>query len=74
LSSRNGDAAERGPPSAGLLVEVVAIGLVDVVTVVVVRLGIILLLDVASGLANDHHIAVGLADLVQLISEKEGAS
>jgi hypothetical protein len=74
LGSRNGDAAGRGPQSAGLLVEVVAIGLVAVVTIVVVRLGIVLLLDVASGLANDHHVAVGFADLVQLISEKEGVS
>jgi hypothetical protein len=74
LGSRDRDAPEREPPSAGLLVEVVAVGVLDVVSVVVLRLGVFLLLDVAGGLANDHHVAVGLADLVQLVSEKEGVS
>jgi hypothetical protein len=74
LGSRKGDAARRAPPSAGLLVEVVAVGVLDVVSFVVLRLGVVLFLDVAGGLANDHHVSVGLADLVQLVSVKKGVS
>lgn len=66
--------SESGAGSAGLLVEVVSVGLLDVVGVVVLGLGVVLLLDVAGGLAYDHQVTVGLADLVQLEGggEREG--
>lgn len=67
--------SESGAGSAGLLVEVVSVGLLDVVGVVVLGLGVVLLLDVAGWLAYDHQVTVGLADLVQLEGgggEREG--
>jgi hypothetical protein len=54
------------PGSTGLLVEVVAVRLLDVVCIVVLHLSVVLLLGVARGLPDDNQVAVGLPDLVQL--------
>lgn len=58
------------PRSTGLLVEVVAVGLLDVVCIVVLHLSVVLLLGIARGLPDDNQVAVGLPDLVQLSSEQ----
>ena len=61
---------EEPPGSAGFLVEVVAVRLLDVIGVVVLHLRVVLLLGVARGLSDDHQVAVGLPDLVQLSDEQ----
>jgi hypothetical protein len=58
------------PGSTSLLVEVIAIRLLDVVCIVVLHLSVILLLGVACGLPDDNQVAVGLPDLIQLSDDQ----
>ena len=64
------EARGKPPGSTGLLVEVVAVRLLDVVCIVVLHLSVVLLLGVARGLPDDNQVAVGLPDLIQLSTEQ----